>query len=112
VSLVPDRFDVMGREFRVLVKSPRGGNNDGETLFREGLVILYCEHAAEDYMEQTFFHEYAHILAMALGWEELNGDEARIDFLGALLHQLCKTGGYRIESGPTEVGPSAQGGGA
>jgi hypothetical protein len=44
---------------------------------------VFCE----EQIEQTFWHEYAHMITWKAGFQKLSGKEKFIDVFGSLLHQ-------------------------
>lgn len=96
---IPKSFRLLGATFTV--------SFDDNLVEREGLLgrICYNKHEivlqnpkargvkdiSKTSVEQTLFHEIIHAALGAAGREGLNEDEAFVDLLGQLLHQVMTT---------------------
>ena len=92
---IPRSFKVFGRTYTVRIEDDLLAREDllGETNHREQVIRLQAVGAAfpADHQEQTFYHELVHLLFGLVSRDDLRKDEALVDLLGSMLHQVFIT---------------------
>lgn len=92
---IPKSFELLGLTVTVSF-IPEGESPDSvcgyydptsETIYISSSLPLQTQ-------EQTFLHEFLHAALQAMGRDKLNADEAFIDVLAGLVHQMDKSAKY------------------
>jgi hypothetical protein len=86
---IPRSFELYGRTIRV-ISDELGDDTAGK--WHEGRDLIRIDtDQPRDLRVQSFLHEFLHAALEALGREDLSKDEAFVDGLAGLIHQMNKS---------------------
>lgn len=97
--MIPRQFQLFGMKFKVFRKSElslkrRAGAACYGLFIPDRQELWVCkesEKTSAAICEQTFWHEFTHAMLWVCHRPELGEDEALVDQLGYLLHQMATT---------------------
>lgn len=98
--VIPSSFYLLDRRIEVKFVHDMQTRDDayGLSLYRKNLIEIQdtsegCSRSPEQ-MAHTFWHEVIHWLYYTLGKDDFRNDEAHIDLMAGLIHQLMTTAEY------------------
>ena len=87
---IPQSFDCVNRTYTVELHDSDNMDDHGEVDPKTAIIKLR-ECTDMDFLEHTFIHECVHVVAGALGLEDIDKDEAKVDAIAGVVHQIIKT---------------------
>ena len=85
---IPETFQLVNRTWRVEWVAMKKAKIKGETDFDAAVIKLNTTIRDDvEVARHTFVHELLHATSNAMGWDDVNDDESRIDALAALILQ-------------------------
>ena len=93
---IPSKFVLFGETITIEFDDDLSAKNDsfGEADFKNAKITLQSPRegvACESKIEETFYHEFTHMLLDKLAYNDLNTDEKVVTAIGGLIHQFFIT---------------------
>lgn len=87
---IPTTFDAVNRTWRVRFGTDMKKKVDGEARYEPATIVIRPG-LQPQWTEHTYLHELVHVIFNALGWDQMNDDEGKVDAMAGILHQILST---------------------
>lgn len=99
--IIPARFKIFNQTIKVIYKRDLQDKHDAVGMWVHAKNTIYLQQSTRKYIyskeqiEQAFLHEVVHCILTLLSYHNLSRNEALVDRLGMVLHQIIE----QIEDG-------------